>query len=188
MKNFIYLIGGMSATGKTTLGKELSKKLKLPFLDKDLLCDPITNFILKEKFNSHDRSLDYYKQNIRDLEYKILFDQIKAHAQLGIGVVAVSPFSSEFTSKTFLPHFVAEIAEINPKIKVLPILLYLNQETASQRISKRNRKEDEGKLKDFYNFYQEYNKKEYNKLIELKIENTNTKESIDKILNFTKNI
>ena len=176
----------MSATGKTTLGKALSRKMKLPFLDKDLLSDPLTNFILKDKFKSTDRSLDYYKNNLRSIEYNILFDQIKIQASLGIGSVAVSPFSEEFVCSNFLKNFSKEINKIDSKMTLIPILLYLDEATAKERIFNRNRPEDQGKLQDFSVFFNNYQNKIYSDEIKLKINNLDIVESLKIIEDFLK--
>ena len=66
----LFLIGFM-ATGKTTIGKRLSSKLNLPFLDSDREIELIRGCSINEYFNSYGES------KFRAIEEKIIIEKIK---------------------------------------------------------------------------------------------------------------
>ena len=68
----IYLIGYMGS-GKTTIGKHLSKKLNMPFIDTDKLIESESKKSINCIF--HEFGEDYF----RELEYKLIRRNMKPH-------------------------------------------------------------------------------------------------------------
>lgn len=86
-KTFIVVITGAPATGKTTLGKDLSQKFKLPFISKDALKDRIFDNLgwndkawsLKVSAASH-RIMDYFiEEELKVGHSLILESNFKRH-------------------------------------------------------------------------------------------------------------
>lgn len=152
MSSFIILLGGMPATGKTSLGKKLCGQLKVPFFDKDLMCDDLTNLLTAKVTFPNDRSSTFYNDVIRDIEYKIMLNQSYEHLKVGISSVCISPFTKEFQSKESLDLIIKNIHDIDPNTKIYFIALTLSPEDTKQRMVSRGRKEDLDKLNDWESY------------------------------------
>jgi len=95
-KSFIILLGGMPASGKTTLGRMIAKELKIPFFDKDLLCDDYTNWVTERETWPNDRHSDLYRNHLRDLEYQIMLKQAYEHSKENLSSICISPLQVNF--------------------------------------------------------------------------------------------
>jgi 2-phosphoglycerate kinase len=73
MKNQIYLIGGAPGSGKTTISKELSKTLNIPWISTDIIREWMKEVVNKndyiELFSSTDISAEDYltSRNIQQI-------------------------------------------------------------------------------------------------------------------------
>tara|TARA_E500000178_G_scaffold348908_1_gene404853 strand:+ start:1307 stop:1867 length:561 start_codon:yes stop_codon:yes gene_type:complete len=67
----LFLVGFM-ATGKTTIGKKLSSKLKMPFLDSDKEIELSYNMKVIDIFKTHG------EKKFREIEEKIITDKINS--------------------------------------------------------------------------------------------------------------
>lgn len=146
IKNKMILIGGMPASGKTTLGKSLCEHLNLPFLDKDDLCDIYTNYIVAQQTFPNDRSSDLYTKTLRFIEYDILFHVAHQQVKLGLCPVLVAPFTTEFQDPEKIKKIEANLKLQNPKYELVTILLDNPVDVVKRQILSRNRPEDQVKI------------------------------------------
>lgn len=146
MNKKLILLGGMPASGKTTLGKKISAAYKLPYLDKDTICDLYTNYVVAKQSHANDRSSNLYQKELRPLEYQILFKIGFEHASLGLSPILVAPFSSEFPKKEVLIDLEKKLKAIDPEYELITILLQASSSQVKENMSKRNRLEDQDKL------------------------------------------
>lgn len=153
--NKLILLGGMPASGKTTLGKKLSSHYSLPFLDKDTLCDLYTNYVVKEKTFDGDRSSALYKNILRPLEYQILWKVSLEQVSLGLTPIVVAPFSSEFPSKLKLEELRETLKKTNPNTALVTILLAIDEDSVKNNMVLRNRTEDQDKISQWSSYFQE---------------------------------
>ncbi len=153
--NKLILLGGMPASGKTTLGKKLSSHYNLPFLDKDTLCDLYTNYVVKEKTFDGDRSSALYKNILRPLEYQILWKVSLEQVSLGLTPIVVAPFSSEFPSKLKLEELRETLKKTNPNTALVTILLAIDEDSVKNNMVLRNRTEDQDKISQWSSYFQE---------------------------------
>ena len=87
-KNLI-IITGQLAAGKTSYGKKISNKLKIPFFSKDLIKE-----VLFDSFS--DRNLEYeVKRKIGAISYAIFYYIIEQQMKVGMPIIAESNFIKE---------------------------------------------------------------------------------------------
>jgi shikimate kinase len=146
IKNKLILLGGMPASGKTTIGKKISAQLKIPFLDKDTLCDIYTNFIVERETYPNDRSSDLYTKKLRNIEYEILFHVAMEQVSLGLCPILVAPFSTEFKDVEKMKALAAHLKSVNTNYSLESVLLYASPEKVKKQIKDRNRQEDSKKI------------------------------------------
>lgn len=155
LKNKLILLGGMPASGKTTLGKEIAKSLKIPFLDKDTLCDMYTNFVVAKDTFPNDRSSDLYTKTLRFLEYDILFHVAFEQVSLNLCPILVAPFTSEFQDQEKINKIKEKLKIINPNYELVTILIEASEEKVKDQMIKRNRREDDKKLENWDEYIKE---------------------------------
>lgn len=154
IENKIILIGGMPASGKTTLGKLLAKTLKLPYLDKDTLCDKYTNYVVAKETFPNDRSSELYTKTLRNLEYEIMFHVALEQVSLELCPVLVSPFSSEFIDEDKMKEMERRLKEVNPNYEMVSVLVEADPDEVKEKIVERNRKEDSEKINQWETYIQ----------------------------------
>ena len=91
----IYLIGYMGS-GKTTIGKHLSKKLNMPFIDTDKLIESESKKSINCIF--HEFGEDYF----RELEYKLIRRNMKPHVIACGGGLPIYNNNIEYINKNGL--------------------------------------------------------------------------------------
>ena len=93
MKQLI-IICGFAGAGKTTIGKELAKKLNYAFVDKDTISEDFTNYILeKNGIKKSNRESFFHSAEINRLEYITSLKACKDIIENGINVVAALPLA-----------------------------------------------------------------------------------------------
>lgn len=152
VKNKLIILGGMPASGKTTVGKSVARSLKLPFLDKDTLCDIYTNFVVERDTFPNDRSSDLYTKKLRNIEYEILFHVALEQVSLGLCPILVAPFSTEFRDEKKMKLLEDRLKSIDPEYELVSILIHASPEKVKDQIIKRNRPEDSKKI-EFWDSY-----------------------------------
>lgn len=112
MKNIVLI--GMSGTGKTTIGKELSQELNREFLDTDILIEKRLGMTIEEIF------LEYGEEYFRNLESKIV-DEIRKEENLiistGGGIILREKNIIKLKEKGILILLEASIDNIVKNIK-----------------------------------------------------------------------
>jgi predicted kinase len=93
----IVMIGGYAGSGKTELGRIITRHTGWAILDKDTTTRPVVEVALEQLGSSpHDREGDTYRTLIRPAEYQALLDTVVENVKGGASVVATAPFISEF--------------------------------------------------------------------------------------------
>ena len=145
----LVIVAGCAGSGKTTISKELARKTHYTMLDKDPMTRRFTDFILcREGSFEGDRESDFYCNNLRDIEYEILFETAKENLELGNSVILSSPFiaiiqnydmwkESGWIKDDFIEKYDVEIKFIWMKHDI---------DLEYERISKRSAKRDKNKL------------------------------------------
>ena len=92
----VLLIGGYAGSGKTELGRIITRQTGWAILDKDTTTRPVVEAALDRLGTSaHDRESDTYMSIIRPAEYQALLATVVENVQCGASVVATAPFVRE---------------------------------------------------------------------------------------------
>ena len=93
-KNFLILISGLPATGKTTLGRKLSEYLKVPFLCRDDLKES-----LFDSLGYDDRE---WSRKIGGASFNLLYQLTEAMLKIGAPVIIETFFLVQIDRERFL--------------------------------------------------------------------------------------
>ena len=150
MAHKLILIGGVAGSGKTYIGKELSKTRSI-YIDKDT----ITRFFaekLLDVLGSHkdDRESKIYTDNVRNIEYETMMKHALENLGLQNNVICSAPFIAQFNDDNWISdiEFETELSDA----RLLKIWVHADEVTARERIIKRGANRDNGKLSDWDNY------------------------------------
>lgn len=184
-KKYILIITGMPATGKTTNGKKIARKLHLPFFSKDAIKEILFDSISNNNAKYED------KRKIGVTSYDILYYQTEELMKAGISFILESNFvkqSSNILKKLISTYnYTCITIRFESDLKILH-KRFLERETTSERHPGLI---ENGAFDNFENF-----KKQNEKCNEFKINNneiivdtTNfNKINIDEIINYIKKL
>lgn len=157
-KTFFIIVAGFAGSGKTSVGKSLSKATGYAYLDKDTITRHFTDYILANNGSYEgDRESEFYKKFIRDIEYKVSMDICMENLELGNSVIISTPFIGQIGNYKNLEAIInmKKLEKLNINIKIVWVKHDIDLEHG--RIIKKNAKRDDYKLKHW---------DEYSKLIE----------------------
>jgi deoxyadenosine/deoxycytidine kinase len=184
MQKQMLIISGQPGTGKTTIGKYFASYFDIAFLDKDIICDEFTFYIMKNLFKKdNDKDSKEYKENVRDLEYLTFKKIIKSQLELETSFVAVAPFTKEINEDNSYFDELYNLAE-HKGYDIYFIHLAANTEEIKRRIIRRNKPEDKYKIDN----WDEYVKRFENKNLKYYIKtflNTDLDATIENIEHYT---
>lgn len=192
LKTKFIIISGFAGSGKTTIGKELSRVLGYMYVDKDTLTTRYTDYVLIEKgSNSGDRESDLYVNQIREIGYKTAFDLCMENLELGNDVILSIPFIQEIKDYQKFEKLVDIQKFRNLAIDLKIVWIKHNIDLEHIRIEKRGEERDKYKL-EHWEEYRQKNKDikiddKYNiyELANDDLDNFNIK--IEKILEWIRN-
>lgn len=188
MKGKIILITGSACVGKTTLGRELSKKLGCMYLDTETISQYFSRELVKEKgLDMNDRDSDVYMREIKPLEDKTYYAIMKENLDLGITVVTSKVFKKEDREGNGYRRILTDNGIQDADVKVI-VLQVENEIELKNRIEKRNHPKDKWKLLNWDKYYQGV--KDYNitwdKINKMVVDNSNfqCQKYLDQIIEF----
>ncbi len=95
MQKLVFFVG-VAGTGKTTVAEKISEKIPCAFLDRDTVGGRfVERFLEMNDLDPNDRDSDFYKKNLRDLEYDTTKDICIENLRVGQNVFMISPFTAE---------------------------------------------------------------------------------------------
>ncbi|MDQ8739353.1 AAA family ATPase [Paenibacillus sp. LHD-38] len=153
MQKLVFFIG-VAGTGKTTVARKLSDRIPAAFLDRDTIGGRFVEAILElNGLDKRDRDSDYYKKNLRDLEYDTAKDVCIENLAAGQNVFMISPFTAELKNKQWIEEVVkaAGLSLHEVDIKVIVVTLQ-DMELQKIRIVGRQTERDQWKLDNWGNF------------------------------------
>jgi len=122
-QSVLIIITGMPGTGKTTLGKALSAKYKMPFISKDALKDRM--------FDALGWSDNAWSLKVSAAAHRIMDDIVAQELQAGHSVIVESNFKPEIDSERFRKM------QEKYQCKVVQVLCWAEGETVYQRFMAR---------------------------------------------------
>ena len=91
--NRLILVAGEPASGKSTLGRSLARRLGAAYLDMDTISFPFLERCIREDHGFKDSAR--YRDHYRDAEYRSLLATAADNLATGIDCIVVAPFRLE---------------------------------------------------------------------------------------------
>lgn len=91
--NFIVIVGGAPASGKTTIAEKLSEDFSLPLIRKDAIKE-----LLFDELGWSDRE---WSRKLGKSTYGLMYQQTEAELEAGRSIILESDFKAEFDNKKF---------------------------------------------------------------------------------------
>jgi predicted kinase len=144
----ILLVGGYAGSGKTELGRILTRETKWPMLDKDTLTRPVVEGALEALGHSpHDRESDTYLNVIRPREYEAVLAAATENADCGNSAVVTAPFLREFATSAWIER--TESSFTAKGARTTFVWVYCDATTMHSYIRHRGAARDAAKLADW---------------------------------------
>lgn len=153
MQKLVFFVG-VAGTGKTTVARVLSNHMPAAFLDRDTVGGRFVEAILEMKgLDKNDRDSDFYKANLRDLEYDTTKDVCIENLAAGQNVFMISPFTAELRNKAWIEEVIAAAGLTKEQVDVKVIVVTLQDiELQHTRIVERRTERDRWKLDNWGDF------------------------------------
>jgi predicted kinase len=171
----IIIVAGFAGSGKSTIGKLISEKLKIPYLDKDTLTRYFTDQMLTEDGSGKgDRESSYYSEVINPLEYDTLIKVAVENIELGISVVLSAPFIRQLNDSSWFKSKIESFSPIS-NFEVKLIWIESSREVERVRLIDRDAERDQNKLENWETYCDSVNnikiESEYKKYTFYNLEN-----------------
>lgn len=144
----LLLVIGVAGSGKSEVGKKISKEVQYTYLDKDTISRGFTESLLMNcspTKDPNDRESDYYLQHIRDLEYAVTLEIAIENLRLGNDVLISAPFLKEAKDVDWLNGLLRKF-RLKNKVKLKVVLVESDRVTERKRIIQRDAARDLWKL------------------------------------------
>jgi DNA-binding transcriptional regulator YhcF (GntR family) len=147
----VVMIGGYAGSGKTELGRILTRETGWPMLDKDSLTRPVVEAALELLGQSpNDRESDLYLTQIRPREYEALTAAASENVECGNSAIVTAPFIREFTDQAWIAKTEANYAAMNAVTTF--VWVYCDAASMHTYIRRRGAARDSAKLTDWPNY------------------------------------
>lgn len=153
MQKLVFFVG-VAGTGKTTVARMLADRIPAAFLDRDTIGGRFVEAILEMNgLDKNDRDSDYYKRNLRDLEYNTAKDVCIENLAAGQNVFMISPFTAELKNKKWIEEVIsaAGLKSQDVDVRVIVVTL-LDMGMQKERIIGRQTERDQWKLNNWGDF------------------------------------
>lgn len=146
MKRLI-LVSSPPACGKTYISMKLAENLKhVVYLDKDTLIT-MSKVIYKVAGEPYDRSSEFFKKNIRDVEYDCVLELAFEALKYDDIVLINAPFTKEIRNSEWINNLRKKLVQMNTKLTI--IWVQTDVEVCHRRMILRNSDRDTWKLENW---------------------------------------
>ncbi len=144
----VVLIGGYAGSGKSELGRIITRETGWPMIDKDTITRPVVEAMLETIGHSaNDRESEEYLTLIRPREYEALMATIVENVECGNSVIATAPYIREFTDTTWIERTRERLTRLNATLSL--VWVHCDAETMHMYLRGRGAARDAGKLDDW---------------------------------------
>jgi predicted kinase len=153
LQKLVFFVG-VAGTGKTTVARKLADRIPAAFLDRDTIGGRFVEAILEMNgLDKNDRDSDYYKRNLRDLEYDTAKDVCIENLAAGQNVFMISPFTAELKNKQWIEEVISAAGLEKQDVDVRVIVVTLqDMGMQKERIISRQTVRDQWKLNNWGDF------------------------------------
>lgn len=148
------LIGGYAGSGKSELGRILTRLTGWMIIDKDTITRPVVECALEALGQpGHDRDSETYLSVIRPREYEALMATAHENTECGAGAIVTAPFVAEFADPAWLDRERSRFAEDDVPMTV--VWVSCDAESMHTYIRRRGAARDAAKLADWDGWLQQ---------------------------------
>ncbi|MDL4839181.1 AAA family ATPase [Aquibacillus rhizosphaerae] len=153
MQKLVFFVG-VAGTGKTTVAEKIAVHKACAFLDRDTVGGRFVEKFLEDNgLDKDDRDSEFYKANLRDLEYDTTKDICIENLAAGQNVFMISPFTAELKNKQWIEDVLQASNKTKDEVDVKVIVVTLSDiETQKNRIEERGTIRDTWKLENWSSY------------------------------------
>lgn len=153
LQKLVFFVG-VAGTGKTTVAEKIAVKRPCAFLDRDTVGGRfVEKFLEVNGLDKNDRDSQFYKDNLRDLEYDTAKDICIENLAVGQDVFMISPFTAELKNKQWIEEVVQASNRTLDEVDVKVIVVTLSDiDTQRERIEERGTIRDTWKLENWNSY------------------------------------
>lgn len=143
----LVLVGGLTGSGKSTVGKYLTRRVKYAYLDKDTLTRELVDALVAEAgsdFGPGDRDSVIYVERARPAEYQCFMNTVMENVSLGIPTIATAPFISEMNNSLWIKKIAEQVDDYDFKLTM--VWLDCDLAITKRRLMQRNAVRDQIKM------------------------------------------
>ncbi|MGN8646427.1 AAA family ATPase [Gracilibacillus sp. HCP3S3_G5_1] len=150
MQKLVFFVG-VAGTGKTTVAEKVSAHIPCAFLDRDTVGGRfVERFLEMNDLDPKDRDSQFYKENLRDLEYDTTKDICIENLRVGQNVFMISPFTAELKNKEWIEEVITTSGKTKEEVDVKVVVVTLQDiEQQRKRIEERGTDRDTWKLENW---------------------------------------
>ncbi|MFZ3555218.1 MULTISPECIES: AAA family ATPase [unclassified Streptomyces] len=157
----VYVTIGPAGSGKSHVARELARRLRAVYLDKDSLAGDLVDAALelvgRRAGGREDDST--YLERLMPAEYMALFATAADNLRLGLPVVLDAPFAAYLADPDFLTAS-ADQASWPAQTPVVVVEVRTSEETVRTRLTERGLPRDRAKLADWPAFWRQLGARE----------------------------
>jgi len=147
----LVLVGGYAGSGKTELGRILTRETGWSMLDKDTLTRPVVELALEVLGQPpSDRESSTYIELVRPREYESLMEGADENIACGHSAVVTAPFLQEFRDTSWIDNVRAKFGALGATTTL--VWVHCDADTMHTYLRRRGAARDSAKLADWHGY------------------------------------
>lgn len=148
----LIVVGGLPGSGKTKVGKELSRRIENAiFLDKDTLSRSfVEEMLVLLESTKDDRESKKYLERVRPLEYDVMMKQALENVELGKTAILSAPFIKELYSQDWVENLIVDVELNDAELHLVWVTCSID--TMKNRLIDREASRDSWKINHWYEY------------------------------------
>lgn len=141
----VVLVAGFAGSGKSQLGRILSRRTGWAVIDKDTITRPVVERALIALGSTpNDRESKTYVNEVRPREYEALLDAVTENVECGVSVIVAAPFIHELSSTVWIERTKLTLDDLNARMII--VWVDCDAKTTLRYLKRRGAERDEFKL------------------------------------------